>query len=132
MNEKYRKTCKYLDYVEHLLILASTVTGCVFAFASLVCVPVIITCSAIEIKISVITAGIKKHKSTIKKKKKKHVKRVLLGKHKLNTIEVLISKVVIDSYIRHDEFGLVDNVLREYNELKEEVKNPETSLKLII
>ena len=36
MNEKYRKTCKYLDYVEHLLILASTVTGCVFAFASLV------------------------------------------------------------------------------------------------
>ena len=71
MNEKYRKTCKYLDYVEHLLILASTVTGCVFAFASLVGVPVIITCSAIEIKISVITAGIKKHKSTIKKKKKK-------------------------------------------------------------
>ena len=132
MNEKYRKTCKYLDYVEHLLILASTVTGCVFAFASLVCVPVIITCSAIEIKISVITAGIKKHKSTIKKKKKKHVKRALLAKHKLNTIEVLISKAVIDSYIRHDEFGLVDNVLREYNELKEEVKNPETSLELII
>ena len=53
---------------------------------------------------------------------------MLLGKHKLNTIEVLISKAVIDSYIRHDEFVLVNNVLREYNELKEEVKNPETSL----
>ena len=49
MNEKYRKTCGYLDYVEHLLILASIVTGCVFAFASLVFVPVIITCSAIGI-----------------------------------------------------------------------------------
>ena len=57
---------------------------------------------------------------------------MLLGKHKLNTIEVLISKGVIDSYIRHDEFVLVNNVLREYNELKEEVKNPETSLELII
>ena len=57
---------------------------------------------------------------------------MLLVKHKLNTIEFLISKAVIDSYIRHDEFVLVNNVLREYNELKEEVKNPETSLELII
>ena len=28
MNEKYRKTCKYLNYVEHLLILVSTITAC--------------------------------------------------------------------------------------------------------
>ena len=27
MSEKYKKTCKYLSYVEHLLILDSTVTG---------------------------------------------------------------------------------------------------------
>ena len=52
MNEKYQKTCKYLNYVEHLLILVSTVTGCVWisAFASLVCVPVDITNSAVGIK----------------------------------------------------------------------------------
>ena len=45
MSEKYKKTCKYLNYVEHLLILASTVTGCVSisAFFPLVCVPVGIT-----------------------------------------------------------------------------------------
>ena len=29
---------------------------------------------------------------------------MLLGKDKLNTIEVLISKIFIDSYISHDEF----------------------------
>ena len=29
MSEKYKKTCKYLNYVEHFLILVSTVTGCV-------------------------------------------------------------------------------------------------------
>ena len=42
MSEKYKKTCKYLNYVKNLLILASTITGCVsiFAFASKVCVPV--------------------------------------------------------------------------------------------
>ena len=27
--EKYKRTCKYLNYVEHLLILVSIVTGCV-------------------------------------------------------------------------------------------------------
>ena len=29
---------------------------------------------------------------------------MLLGKDKLNTTEVLISKALIDSYITHDEF----------------------------
>ena len=43
---------------------------------------------------------------------------MLLGKDKLNTIEVLISKALIDSYIIHDEFVSVNNVLREYNEIK--------------
>ena len=61
----------------------------------------------------------------MKKKKKKHNKIVLLAKSKLNSIEVLISKVLIDSVISHDEFVLI-NVLKEYNEMKEEVKNLKT------
>ena len=35
-----------------------------------------------------------------------------IGKNKLNTIEVLISKALIDSYISQDEFVSVNNVLR--------------------
>ena len=60
-----------------MLILVSTVTGCVsiFAFASLVCVSVGIMSSARAIKICEITAGIKKYKSIIKKKKKKFVRK---------------------------------------------------------
>ena len=90
MSEQYKKTSYYLNYVENLLILASTVTGCISisAFASLVCVPVSITSSASGIYICAITAGIKKYKSIIKKKKK-HGKTVLLGKDKLKTIEFL-------------------------------------------
>ena len=65
---------------------------------------------------------IKKYKSIIKKKKKKHDKIVLVGKGKLNTIEVLFSKALIDSYITYHEFVSVINVLREYYELKEEIK----------
>ena len=117
MSEKYKKTCKYLNRVEHLLILASIVTGWVSisAFASLVCIPVGITSSAVGIKVcGTVAAGIKKCKSIIKKKKKKHDKIVLLGKDKLNTIEVLTPKALIDSYIGHDDFFSVNNVLREY------------------
>ena len=120
MSEKYKKACKYLNYVENLLILVSTVTGCVSitAFDSLVRVPVGITSSAIGLKICAFTAGIKKYKSIIKKKKKKQDKIVLLGKDKLNTLEVLISKTLIDSYISHDEFASLNNVLTEYYEMK--------------
>ena len=57
---------------------------------------------------------------------------MLLGKEKLNTIEVLISKTLIDSYISHDEFVSVNDVLREYNEMKKEIKNPETFVEYII
>ena len=130
MSEKSKKTCKYLNYVEQLLILVSTVTGCVSvsAFASLVFVSVGITSSAVVIKISAVTAGIKKYKSIIKKKKNKHDKLVLLGKTKLDTNEDTNE----DSYIIRDKFISVNNVLREYNEMKEEIRNPETSVECII
>ena len=61
MSEKYKKTCKYLNYVEHLLILVSTIICCVSisAFASLVCVPVGITSSAVGLNIYAIIVGLK-------------------------------------------------------------------------
>ena len=42
--------------------------------------------------------------------------------------EILISKALIDSYISHGKLVSINNVLREYNEMKEEIKNPETSV----
>ena len=125
MSKKHKKVCTTLNYIEHFLILGSTITGCVSisSFASLVGIPIVITSSEIGLKIYVITAGIKKYKSIIKKKKKKHNKIVLLAKSKLNSIEVLISKALIDLVIIHDEFVLINNVLKEYNEMKKEIKN---------
>ena len=70
--------------------------------------------------------AIKKYKSIIKTKKKKHHKIVLLAKSKLNKMEVLIFKASIGSVISHDEFVLINNVWKEYNEMKEEIKNLKT------
>ena len=73
MSKKHKKVFATLDYIKKLLILASTITGCISnsAFASLVCISIRITSSVIGLKIWAITAAIKKYKSIIKKKKKK-------------------------------------------------------------
>ena len=62
MSKKHKKVYRVSNYIEHLLILISTVMGCISisAFASLVGIPIEITSSAIGLKICVITAGIKK------------------------------------------------------------------------
>ena len=79
-----------LNYNEHFLILASTITGSVSisAFASLLDIHIGITSSAIGLKICATAPAIKKYKSIIKKKKK-HDKIVLLINSKLNSIVVL-------------------------------------------
>ena len=63
--------------MEHFLILAAIVTGCISisAFASLVGIPIGIMSSAIGLKICAITAGLKTYKPVIKKKKKKNDKK---------------------------------------------------------
>ena len=113
MNRMHKKVCTILNYIEHFLILASTIMGCISisASTSLLGIPVVITSSAI---------GIKKDKSIIKRKKKKHDKILLLAKSKLNSIEVLISKALIYSNINHDEFALI-NMLKEYDKMKEDL-----------
>ena len=50
----------------------------------------------------------------------------MLAKSSLNNIEVLNYKVLIDSVISHDEIILINNVIKEYEEMKVEIKNLKT------
>ena len=114
-----------MNYIEHSFILIDIITGCVFvsSFASLVGFHIGIKSSAIGLKTCVTTAGIKKYKLTNKKNKEKNDKVILLAKSKLNRIEVLISKALTDSNISRDEFILTNDVLKEFYEVKEKIKN---------
>ena len=47
----------------------------------------------------------------------------MLAKTKLNSLELLISKALIGSVISHDEFVLINNALKEYDKIKDEIKN---------
>ena len=50
----------------------------------------------------------------------------MLAKGTLSSIEVLISKALIDSNISHEEFIVINNVLKGYGNMKEEIKNLKT------
>ena len=71
MSRKHKKVCTTLIYIENFLILASTITRCIsiFAFASLIGIPIGITSFAVGLKICATASGIKKYKSIIKKNK---------------------------------------------------------------
>ena len=51
----------------------------------------------------------------------------MLAKSRLNGIEVLIYKAWIDSNISHDEFVLINNVMKEFYDMKDEIKNSNKS-----
>ena len=120
IGRKHTKVCTTLYYIELFLILVSTITGgiSISAFASLLDIPVGNMSSAIGLKSCAITAGIKKNKTTIKKKERDKI--VLLAKLKFNSIKLLIYEDLINSNISHDEFVLISNVVKEYD--KEEKK----------
>ena len=104
MSEKHKSVCTTLSYIEHLLILALVLPGCVpiSAFACLVGFPAGISKSSVGLDICTITAVIKIYKSIIKKTKKIHDKIAFLTKSKLKSIEALVSSALSCLFICGD------------------------------
>ena len=131
MSKKHKKVYRVLNYIENLLILVSTVTGCLYvsAFASLVGNSIEITRSAIGLKTCVITAGIKKYKSITKTKKRSMIKQY----HQQN-LNLTAQKFLTDLNISHDEFVTINNVRKEFYDMMGEIEksNDNEKLKLYV
>ena len=76
MSRKHKKVCTTLNYIEHFLILASTITECVSisTFASLLGIVIGNTSSAIGWKICVIAAEIINISHKLRKRKRNMIK----------------------------------------------------------
>ena len=76
ISKKRKKICKFLNCIEHFLILDSAVTGCVSisAFTSLADIAIGISSSSLGLKFCIINAAVKKHRSIIKKRKRSKIK----------------------------------------------------------
>ena len=94
-----KKLSKYVttfDYIDKILIILSIIG-----------VPAGIARASFTLIFSITTGIIKKLLSTIKIKKKKHDKILMLAKSKLNSIETLISQALDDMEISHEEFTII-------------------------
>ena len=71
---------------------------------------------------SITTGFVKTFLKTIRNKKKKHNKIVMLARSKLNSIESKISEALINNEISHEDFMTILNEEKKYQELKESIR----------
>ena len=70
---------------------------------------------------------IKEVRETSRNKKKARSKILMLAKNKLNSIETLISQVLIDLETSHEEFETILNEKEKYGRMKKDVKMMKSS-----
>ena len=107
----------YLQQVEEYLLF----------FASIVGIPVGIPSAIFTLVFSLNSRIINKLLEITRNKKKKYNKIVMLAKSKLKRIETLISQVLIDFDISHQEFKTIVNETEKYEKMKEDIRMMKSS-----
>ena len=123
MSKSLSKYIASFDHFDKLLIVLSVTTGSISiaSFATVIGAPVGMMSASCSLAFSITTGFVKKFLKTIRNKKKKHNKIVMLARSKLNSIENKISEALINNEISHEDFMTIINEKR-YRELKESIE----------
>ena len=92
------------------------------SFETVTGAPVGIVSAIFSLAFSICTGIIKKPLKTIRNKKKKHNKIVMLARNKLNSIESKISEALINNETKHEDFETIIDEEKKYRKLKESIK----------
>ena len=92
------------------------------SFASVIGAPAGMMSPCCSLACSIFTGTVKKLLKTIKNKKKKLNKIVVLPRSKLNSIESKISEALINNQISHEDFTTIINEEKRYRELQESIR----------
>ena len=124
MSKRLSKCIASFDYFDKSLIVLSVTTGSISiaSFATVIGAPVGIMGASCSLTFSITTGFVKKFLKTIRNKKKKHNKIIMLARSKLNSIESKISKALMDNEISHEDFETIINEEKKYRELKESIR----------
>ena len=124
MSKRLSKYIASFDYFDKSLIVLSVTTGSISiaSFATVIGAPVGMMSASCSLAFSITTGFVKKFLKTIRNKKKKHNKIVMLARSKLNSIESKISEALINNEISHEDFMTVLNEEKKYRELKESIR----------
>ena len=114
-----KELSKYIvifDYADKIFIVlpASFGTLSIVSHVTMVGIPVGLAGASLTVEFSLTTGIVKKLLNVTRKKKKKHNKIVMLAKSKLNSIETLMSRALIDLDISHEEFKTIANKKEKY------------------
>ena len=107
-----KKISKYIaafDYANKLFITLSASFGTlsIASHTTIVGIPVGIAGASLTLIFTVTTGVVKKLLNITRKRKKKHNRTIALARSKLNIIETLIYKTLIDFEINHGEFSKI-------------------------
>ena len=103
---KYVTAFEYIDNI--LIVLSATSSGvCIILSVSVAGATVRIASASFTLIFSLITGIIKILLSKTRNKKKKHDKILMLAKSKLDSTETLVSQILIDMEISHEEFNAI-------------------------
>ena len=124
MSKILSKYIASFEYFDKSLIVSSVATGSISiaSFATATGAPIGIMSASCSLAFSVTTGFVKQFLKTIRNKKKKHNKIVMLARSKLNSIESKISKALMDNEISHEDFETIINEEKKYRELKESIR----------
>ena len=111
MSKRLSKYIASFDYFDKSLIVLSVATGSISiaSFATVIGAPVGMMSASFSLAFSITTGFVKKFLKTIRNKKKKHNKIVMLARSKLNSIESKISEALINNEISHEDFMTIIN-----------------------
>ena len=124
MSKILSKYIASFDYFDKSLIVLSVATGSISiaSFATVIGAPAGIIGASCGFTFSITSGFVKKFLKTIRNKKKKHNKIVMLARSKLNSIESKISEALINNDISHEDFMTIINEEKKYRELKEGIE----------
>ena len=111
MSKRLSKYIASFDYFYKSLIVLSVTTGSISiaSFATVIGAPVGMMSASCSLAFSVTTGFVKKFLKTIRNKKKKHNKIVMLARSKLNSIESKISEALINNEFSQVDFMAIIN-----------------------
>ena len=113
------------DYADKLFITLSASFGIlsIASHATIVGIPVGIAGASLTLIFTVTIGVVKKLLNITRKKKEKHNKIFALSRSKLNIIENLISQVLIDFDISHEEFSKIIYEKNDYEQITDNIRS---------
>ena len=116
MSKNLSNYIAYFEYLDKSIMALSVVTASISieSFATAIGAPVRIMIASCSLAFSITTGFVKKFLKTIRNKKKKHNKNVILARTKLNSIESKISEAFINNEISHEDFATILNEEKKY------------------